>query len=270
MKLEIIPNQAINTTLRPEFAEALKSKIKGTIERLSSMSVLDSSLWYRKKSKKNPEEYYLYNVYFFDPSNKLEFGLAINSTQNVLNTLRRESSITFRNGHSVQLQYGFGHKVKISKLSLIDTGLQTDGLLFPLMDSDWRLEVHNPSMTISDSNWCDRIALSFNEFKVFSRDAGKIKWTNTIVYRDQYDITEDLFVLLCVELFKDIIDSYQKQPDVILDTVVITQENKSTTENHWAVTKQGILTWSALGVILVCVVLYRTKTIIHKRFSERA
>ena len=273
MKLKIFPTQVIKSSIRLEFAEALKKKINDTVEKFMSIHILDFSLWYLPQSRKNAAEQYLYNVYFYNISEKLEFGSAISSVQTVMNTLRQESSITLKTGHKIKLQYGFGHEISYFKtFSILHTGMQSFGMFLPLMGKGWRLRIHHPYMTISDSNWCYRIAFSPSEYQWLSTNAIKITGPNVIVYQDQFDVFGGQYVLVCANLFQELTETHKNRPDVKLSNIFITEGVGTTSESHWAVSKTGILTWSVVGIILFCIVFYKLKTTtcMSKRYSEQA
>lgn len=247
VKIGVNPSENVPSSYLPEFLDKLKNILISSITNAITLQYREIAIWHRPISNNNRIRYFLFDIYFFNSSDTIKFGVAVREIENFFGILGFHKSIVLANENKIGLEFEFNHRIKTVFYIYQDTSLETGGRLYPLMGEGWENKDQRAHVTISNINWCFRIA--FDEIELVERDIFKIKLAEIVVYYGQYDIETDesgkyRVLYACADLFTDPFDEKPKHTNI---KTIFAKADKDSRSNH----KDEILPSNGAVVIIV-------------------
>lgn len=260
-RIQIRPNQNIPKQFSALFVGNLKEIANDSLRNVKSLQTVELSLWHLPVSQRNPTEYYLFDIYFFNTTGTINYGLAVTEIQNIFNRIKSNKKLTLSTGLRIDLSFDFNHRIDILGRGMFDIEVQTGGRLLPLMGKEWTPRLPRPYMTISNVNWCYRT--DFDAVEKVSKYSYRIMPADMIVYQHQVDIeyiktslgSVKLHAYACIDLFVEHVNVDREQTanrdskTKIVDTYSMSQNNMV-----------NIIVASAFGALLLGIILYKVNS----------
>ena len=121
--------------------------------------------------------------------------------------------------------------------------------------------VEQPHVTISDVNWCIRAEFTGDDLERLARTVYRIKQTNTILYKDQYDIDYDadpLCLYTCIDYFVD--NAFKVNTNVKIPNHVSKSPGETNDDKVHGIT----IAVAVLVVFIFAIVLNKVKSTLRK------
>lgn len=260
MNLRITPIQEVPEEISSEFVDKLWKLVNGTIKNVTSLRLLEVSLWHLPKSHQNHKEYYHFQVFLFNTTGKIKYDVSILEIKRVFNNLRSRGLVELTNGTVIGITVEFNHGVTKYGRALRDISAKESGKLYPLMGKNWNYRDPGPHMTISNVNWCYRTG--FDEIQMITPIMFEIKPANIIVYNEQFDIEQtgifSAVIYICIDLLFN--QTSVKQNTNAKTTKAIQESKDDTAEvSHLSDKIVVIVILSVIGGILLLIIFYKVQ-----------
>ena len=275
VKIQITPRENIPIMFSLELVDALKNIVNNSVIDTVSLQFRDIAVFSYPYSNKNPKQYYLFDMFFFNSSDSIEYNVAVGEIKDLFKYLKSHKIHTLSNGAEIGLEYEFIHKIKPKFNDYYDTSAVSANKLRPLMGKGWKLKDQRAHMVISDVNWCLRTAFDTrSETERIDRYTYTIKRTDITVYGLQYDTDQfvsegktSYILYICIDLFSDYIDVNKRHPHIRsgngLDGDYIDDVSKSDG-------KVGVIIVSVLTTLLLGILLYIVQFTLKKKNIQTA
>ena len=265
LQIQVTPSQAIPGDISDNFQNNLKQMAVEILDETVHLERRQFSLWYLPRSKANPTQYYLLDVYLFSPSNVIGYSAAVGQIKLFISKLKSTLKLAFLVPLNIKLEFQFKHGLELRRNQYTD---MTNGkTLQPLMEKGWALTTPGPNIAISEANWCfravfDRVS-ELEDHRVYIR----VKAGDHILFRDQYDKQQDL-IYICIDLFVEQQNTENYTPTIKDIPEPVNDDNTLSKEIVVDSEKGLILIISIIAIILLLGILYRKKNAKERQRSE--
>ena len=257
IKLKIIPNQTIYSSVQNEFTNRLKFLVGSTLNWTVSLQTRDIYLWFLPRSKMNSKGYYIFYIYFLNQSGKIKYSQAIEEIHNFYMLIKTQNTLILSTGIKIGLNMSFGNEFVKREKSLIDRS--TGKVLQPLIEKERKIVWHDPVMTVSESNWCYMTAFKDDEIYYDTLvSVLKLKQTNIPIYEDLFDPFGNTY--LCIDMFIDVQGS-----NIVSDATYTIQGETDQDETPWYFSTPFIMTWFIFAAVIIGLILHKLKSLSAER-----
>ena len=253
-KIKVTPQQDVQGKVANTVAKELKLKISSLLTNIVSLQSRDISVWFMPKPDGKTIHFYLFDIFVCNASKKVVYNRAVLELHDLFNTIKHSNSLQISQQTAIGLKYDIGH--------MLDYNGRLENLHYLMgttLHYDYKPHDH---LTISDVNWCIRIEFTADDIEILVMNVFRVKQTNTILYKDQYDIDHDadpLCLYACIDYFVD--DNVMANRNVEIPNHISTTPGDAN-EANGKLPLQGIATAVAvlMAVILtIAVVKIRSK-----------
>ena len=256
-----------------EFATQLNFILNSRLNETVNVNICHTSLWYRPQSHANGEEFYIFNVYLFNPHTEMNFSQVMEEIHAFYRQISSASNITLSTGLTVRLEYNFNHNV-INKLRTLVTGKLNENV--PTVVSLELLREHGKDilrcgipMSVSDINWCYRATVDLNDTVDIGKRIKQLIHSGVVIYMDQFDYLNQSTLLVCIDLLKSegILQEETKNSIITLSDNETPRTNELVGE-AWYLTKTAGITYIILATVIVVVLSGAVRSIVYSRRNE--
>ena len=198
VKIQITPNHDITKNIAEEFERILHDTVSYILQNSVSLKVRGIFPFYLPKSKQNPDNYYMFDIYLHNSTEKIKYSQSILDIKLFFTKMKSLELPPLANGLIVGLKIEFTHKVFLNRYRYQDMSNGED--LIPLMNAAWKEMVHvrRPYIEISDINWCYRTQFSAQEVELLAPFVFQIN-PSVIVFGTEFD-AYFMNVYICIDL----------------------------------------------------------------------
>ena len=267
IQLQIQPSQQIPGAISGLFVNNLKTIVDELLTETVRLERRQVSLWYLPRSKENPTQYYMLDVFFFSPTSVIQYSDAVGQIKQFFLKMKTRAQLAVPVGSNIRLNIQFQHGMYLKRMKYEDPIIGQK--LMPVMEKGWAFLNPGPSITVSEVNWCFRTMFDLNEVERFPFYI-TVNSTDISVARDQYDRQVDTFYV-CIDPFvetmrvEDVDDRNAIESDKTpTDTKISMSEVKEVDYE-----RGFILTVCIIGVIVLLAILYRARQPnVRQQFQE--
>ena len=258
-KIKVTPEQDVEVKIANTVAKKLKLRVSSLLTNIVSLQSRDIAVWFMPKSDGTTVHFYLIDIFVYNASKKVVYNRAVMELQDFFKTIK------FLNRLQISKEIALGLKYDIGRM--LDYGAQLRNLHFLMgerLDYDKQPQNH---VTISDINWCVRTEFTADDIEKLGRAVYKIKQTNTILYKDQYDSDfngDSHYLYACIDNFVD--DKVKvrrmiKIPNHVHTTPTMPGDTKDAKDANGRLSLPGITTAVAvLLAVIFTIVLVKIKS----------
>ena len=266
IQIQITPSQTIPSDISDTFVGNLKQMADKALSNAVRLQRRQVSLWYLPRSKANPTEYYLLNIFLFSPSNVINYSAAVDQIKRFFLKMKTGVKLAILETTNIKLNFQFKHGLELRLNRCTD--MSNGQTLKPLMEKGWTLINPGPHMTISELNWCFRTVFDLSDIEPY-RLYILLKSTNDVVFIDQFDRDGDQFYL-CLDLFIEL-KRVKEDFQITQEGTPSSDDDKDMSREIVADPERGlIVTGSLIAVILLLVILYKVKHVMAKKQFEES
>lgn len=262
IKLQMTPSHDIPDEFTMDIADKLLTIVNRTMRNKISLEVRDVYIFYLPKSKRNPQIYYLFDIFLFNTTAEIKYSTAVMESKKFFEEIKQTIQM-HNNLKTTGFKVEFSHRTKVmSHHTYIDTSVTSGGVLVPLMTEGLTTKLPRPSISISDINWCYRTSFqSSDEIEVVSKYVLRLTLIDLIVYKEHYDVTKTGdAVYVCLDFLVRQVNLKEKTPKTLNEGGIFGEEKdreSGTTISGWS--KEIILTGSIFFAVLIGIFLYRAR-----------
>ena len=196
VKIQITPNHDITKNIAEEFERILNDSVSYILKNSVSLKVRGIFPFYLPKSKQNPDNYYMFDSYLHNSTEKIKYSQSILDIKLFFTKMKSLELPPLTNGLIVGLKIEFTHKMFLHRYRYQD--MSNGENLIPLMNAAWKKMVRRPYIEISDINWCYRTQFSGQEVELLAPYVFQIT-PSVIVFGTEFD-AYFMNVYICIDL----------------------------------------------------------------------
>ena len=212
VKIDISPIDKIPKTFSSAVLEELRNIVNTSLSKYVTLQPRKIAVWYGPKLSKNPDKYYMFDIFLNNSSDTIEYSTAVTEIRAFFNNLKTHKSIALSNGAEIGIEIKFNHRLIQKFGEYKDISLPNDGNLQVLVGKTSKSNDPVPNMLISNVNWCYRVPFKIfhdNEVEMIGAKVYAVKDVDITVYQHQYDQANgfnDHYLYLCLDLFISLTD----------------------------------------------------------------
>ena len=271
-KLKITPMQDIKRSKAQHVGEKLKALVNNSLDNSVSLHIREIYVWYLPKGNMKVVAYYLFDMFLYNVTDEITYSQALRELHDfyysISSLTRLEASDSL---NSIELQYGIGHGLDVTYQGMVGLDSQMGIKNLIKIGDEFKLEPLVNHVAISDINWCIRTEFTGQEMKLIGRPAQRITLTNTILFKDQFDLEihrGSITLYTCIKYFIDDMEIDRGQTKSSTNIVDIREDLSDTTYKTSLLTEKGFaLTVLGFVFLLTGFILIKAKTCFTKRQS---
>ena len=137
-----------------EFEGRLKDMVNYIMNKTISLQVRAIFVIYLPNKQQNWKQYYVFNIYLYNPTGNIKFSQAIAETKDFATRMKYQMLLTLLNGMKIGLKTRFAHNIQPHLKSFVD--LSNGQLLVAMKKTVWETRIQRPTFEISDVHRCYR------------------------------------------------------------------------------------------------------------------
>ena len=252
VKIQITPNHDITKDIAEGFERILNDSVSYILKNSVSLKIRGIFPFYLPKSKQNPDNYYMFDIYLHNSTEKIKYSQSILDIKLFFTRMKSLELPPLRNGLIVGLKIEFTHKMFLHRYIYQDMSTGED--LIPLMNAAWKKMVRRPYIEISDINWCYRTQFSGQEVELLAPFVFQIN-PSVIVFGTEFD-TYFMNVYICIDLVVTQTNNEENLPTRNIDDSF---KDKTDEESGGTSDKAILLTVCFLIIIVLIVIFCKVK-----------
>ena len=273
VKIEISLVDKVPSKFYSEVLNELENIVNNSLAKCVTLQSREITVWYGPKENKVSDKYYMFDIYLFNASHKIDFGTSVKEIRAFYNNLKTHGSIRVLNGADIRIKIDFSHKLIAIFYQYYDMSISGDGSFRVLLRRRMEDSKIRPSVVISNVNWCYRVPFDIvNETEMIGMEAYIVKPAGITVYKSQYDIplvSKIHQLYLCFDLFISYFD--KDTSEITHDGVAILSDDMTILQPDTDEDDGKILTLSVpvnIAIIAACFGLCVVCVLCKARFKH--